>query len=169
MVSTSLSRLQLRVLPGLTSMPLVSTNCRFLRCEAHFSSRGRRQASTQGSSQPPRHIQATKAGDLGFDPALLHYLVDNSVRDHPEAAALREVTALHPRAVMQISPDEGQLLQMILKLLGARRTIEVGVFTGYSALVSALALPTDGKLVACDVSEEFVSVGRSRRALKCSD
>ena len=61
---------------------------------------------------------------------------------------------------MQISPDEGYLLGWLLPLLGARRTIEVGVFTGYSALATALALPADGTVVACDVSEEFAAVGR---------
>jgi len=104
-------------------------------------------------------LYCSYAGDLGFDPLLLKYMVDHSVREHPEATALRKLTASHPRAVMQISPDEGQLLQMILKLLGAKRIIEVGVFTGYSTLVSALALPDDGTIVACDVSQEFVNLG----------
>ena len=112
------------------------------------------------SRQFSRHVQESKAGSLGFDTRLLKYLVDNSVTEHPEAAALRELTASHRQAVMQISPDEGQLLQMVLKLLNARKTVEIGVFTGYSALVSALALPDDGKLVACDVNEEFVAMGQ---------
>ncbi|MBC7987977.1 MAG: class I SAM-dependent methyltransferase, partial [Luteimonas sp.] len=66
----------------------------------------------------------------------------------------------HPRAGMQISPEQGQLLALLVKLIGARRTIEIGVFTGYSALAVALALPADGAVLACDVSDEFTRVGR---------
>jgi predicted O-methyltransferase YrrM len=61
---------------------------------------------------------------------------------------------------MQISPEQGALLQMLVKLTGARRTIEIGVFTGYSALAVALALPADGRILACDVSDEYTRVGR---------
>jgi caffeoyl-CoA O-methyltransferase len=61
---------------------------------------------------------------------------------------------------MQISPEQGQLMQILVRLLGARQTIEIGVFTGYSALAVALALPEDGRLLACDVSDEFTRVGR---------
>ena len=61
---------------------------------------------------------------------------------------------------MQISPEQGSLLQMLVRLIGARRTIEVGVFTGYSALAVALALPDDGRVLACDISDEFTRVGR---------
>jgi caffeoyl-CoA O-methyltransferase len=65
-----------------------------------------------------------------------------------------------PHAGMQISPEQGQLMALLVKMLGARRTIEVGVFTGYSALAVALALPADGRVVACDVSEEWTGVAR---------
>ena len=89
------------------------------------------------------------------------YILANSLRDRPELKALRDVTADMPNAGMQISPDQGQLMALLVKATGARKAIEVGTFTGYSALVVASALPEDGTLVACDVSEEFTSVGRS--------
>jgi caffeoyl-CoA O-methyltransferase len=89
------------------------------------------------------------------------YIQANSLRDRPELKALRDVTADMPNAGMQISPDQGQLMALLVKATGARKAIEVGTFTGYSALVVASALPEDGTLVACDVSEEFTSVGRS--------
>jgi len=91
---------------------------------------------------------------------LYTYLLKNGVREHEALAGLREKTASHPRAVMQISPDEGQFLQFLVRILGAKKTIEVGVFTGYSSLATALALPADGKVIACDISEEYASIGR---------
>lgn len=96
---------------------------------------------------------------LNLDDALRRYLLDVSLREHPEQAALREATRSLPQAHMQISPEQGQLMQLLVKLAGARRTLEVGVFTGYSALTVALALPADGHVLACDVSEAFTSVG----------
>jgi caffeoyl-CoA O-methyltransferase len=90
----------------------------------------------------------------------LHDYVLRQNREHPELAKLREATASHPRGVMQISPEQGALLQMLVKLLGARRTIEIGVFTGYSALATALALPDEGGILACDISDEYTQVGR---------
>jgi caffeoyl-CoA O-methyltransferase len=97
---------------------------------------------------------------LTLDDALHDYVIEHGVREHPELAALREATRDHPRAGMQISPEQGQLMQLLVQLLGARRTIEIGVFTGYSALAVALALPDDGRLLACDVSDEYTRVGR---------
>lgn len=91
---------------------------------------------------------------------LYDYILANSLRDRPELKALRDETALMPMAGMQISPDQGQFMALLVKATGARKVIEVGTFTGYSALVVAGALPADGKLVACDVSEEYTSVGR---------
>lgn len=97
---------------------------------------------------------------LNLDDTLYRYLLDHSLREHPEQAALREATASHPSASMQISPDQGQFMALLVRLIGARRTIEVGVFTGYSALSVALALPDDGRVLACDISDEYTSVGR---------
>lgn len=92
--------------------------------------------------------------------ALSDYLREVSLRDHPLLARLRAETAAHPRAIMQITPEQGQFMQLLLRLTGARRTIEIGVFTGYSALITALALPEDGQVVACDISDEWTSLGR---------
>ncbi len=97
---------------------------------------------------------------LTLDETLHDYVIEHGVREHPELAALREATREHPRAGMQISPEQGQLMQLLVQLLGARRTIEIGVFTGYSALAVALALPDDGRLLACDISDEYTRVGR---------
>jgi predicted O-methyltransferase YrrM len=92
--------------------------------------------------------------------ALSGYLREVSLRDHPLLARLRAATASHPRAVMQITPEQGQFMQLLLRLTGARRPLEIGVFTGYSALITALALPADGQVVACDISDEWTSLGR---------
>src|SRR5260370_8187154 len=73
---------------------------------------------------------------------------------------VREGTAPLPLARMEISPEQGQFMGMLMRLLDARMTIEVGVFTGYSSISVALALPDDGKIIACDVSEEWTSIAR---------
>ncbi len=97
---------------------------------------------------------------LGLDDGLYNYLLSVSLREPPLFARLRERTRSMPEAGMQISPEQGQFLQLLIKLTGARKTLEIGTFTGYSALSVASVLPADGKLVACDVSDEFTSVGR---------
>ncbi|MCW5635913.1 MAG: class I SAM-dependent methyltransferase [Rubrivivax sp.] len=97
---------------------------------------------------------------LQLDEALQAYLREHSLREHAAQAALRAATAAHPHAGMQISPEQGQFMALLVKLIGARRAIEVGVFTGYSALTVALALPDDGRLIACDISDEYTRVGR---------
>jgi caffeoyl-CoA O-methyltransferase len=97
---------------------------------------------------------------LALDDRLHQYLLDVSLREHPQLAALREATRNHPRANMQIAPEQGQFMQLLVKMTGARRTIEIGVFTGYSALAVALALPDDGRVLACDISDEFTRIGR---------
>jgi caffeoyl-CoA O-methyltransferase len=91
---------------------------------------------------------------------LYAYLLGASLREPPLLKRLREETARHPEARMQISPEQGQFMQLLVKLMDARRCIEVGVFTGYSSLAVALALPQDGRLLACDLSEEFTAVAR---------
>ena len=83
------------------------------------------------------------------------YLLDVSLREASILGDLREATASHPKVVMQISPEQGQFMAMLVKLTGARRCVEVGVFTGYSSLAVALALPADGQIIACDIDEEF--------------
>jgi predicted O-methyltransferase YrrM len=88
------------------------------------------------------------------------YLLGSSSREPQILSRLREVTSKLPEAAMQISPEEGQFLALLVRLIGARRCIEIGTFTGYSALAVALALPTEGRIVACDVSEEWTNIGR---------
>ena len=97
---------------------------------------------------------------LTLDDTLQAYLVAHSVREIPAQSELREATRTHPHAGMQIGPEQGQLMALLVRLTGARRCIEVGVFTGYSALTVALALPADGYLLACDVSDAYTRVGR---------
>lgn len=97
---------------------------------------------------------------LNLDDTLYDYLLAHSLREHSCQTALRAATASHPRARMQIAPEQGQFMALLVKLLGVKKAIEVGVFTGYSALSVALALPADGRLLACDISEEFTTVGQ---------
>jgi predicted O-methyltransferase YrrM len=96
---------------------------------------------------------------IAMTEALYGYLLQ-TLREPDVLARLRKETAELPSGGMQISPEQGQLMALLVELCGARRTLEVGVFTGYSSTVVALALPADGKLVACDISEEWTSVAR---------
>jgi len=88
------------------------------------------------------------------------YLLSVSVHEPDVLRRLRDATAALPNARMQISVEQGQFLRLLIELIGAKKTLEVGTFTGYSALCVALALPAEGRIVACDVSEEFTNVGR---------
>ncbi len=97
---------------------------------------------------------------LGLDDQLYHYLLSTSLREPEILRQLRYETDYHPRAGMQIAPEQGQFMALLVQLIGARKTLEVGVFTGYSSLCVALALPPDGKIVACDVSEEYTAIAR---------
>jgi predicted O-methyltransferase YrrM len=97
---------------------------------------------------------------INLTPTVYQYILDHSVREHIVLRELREATAKIEHAVMQISPDQGQFMQLLTKLTGAKRCIEIGVFTGYSSLSVALALPPDGRIIACDVSEEWTSMAR---------
>jgi caffeoyl-CoA O-methyltransferase len=92
--------------------------------------------------------------------SLYDYMNDVSLREPPLLLALREETSELTQRSMQISPEQGQFMALLARLIGARRCLEVGVFTGYSSLATALALPDDGRIVACDVSEEWTSVAR---------
>ena len=91
---------------------------------------------------------------------LRDYLLSVSLRETPAQAALREATRSVRGALMQISPEQGAFMALLVELTGARRAIEVGTFTGYSALTVAQAMPADGRLVCCDVSEEWTAIGR---------
>jgi predicted O-methyltransferase YrrM len=91
---------------------------------------------------------------------LYDYLLSASLREPEILQALRQKTANHPMSQMQIAPEQGQFMALLVKLMDAKQALEVGVFTGYSALAVALALPADGKLVACDVSEEYTAIAQ---------
>ena len=99
-------------------------------------------------------------GSIGLDERLNEYVVDNHPAEHPVLSKLRKLTARMPMASMQIAPEQGHFLAFLAKLIGARNTLEIGTFTGYSALAVALALPKDGRVVACDVSEAWTNVAR---------
>jgi predicted O-methyltransferase YrrM len=98
--------------------------------------------------------------NVNLDERLQAYLQEHSLREHPVLRELREATAGMRHAGMQISPEQGQFMALLVRMLDARFTIEIGVFTGYSALAVALALPPEGQVVACDVSEEWTSMAR---------
>ena len=97
---------------------------------------------------------------IGLDGPLYDYLLTASLREHPVLARLRAATARHPKVNMQISPEQGQFMALLVRLIGATRCIEVGVFTGYSSLAVALAMPPTGRIVACDISEEYTAMAR---------
>ncbi len=97
---------------------------------------------------------------LSMTDALYDYLLAVSAREPEILRRQREETARLPNAGMQIGPEQGQFMALLIELIGARRTLEVGVFTGYSSLAVALALPPDGRVVACDVSEEWTAIAR---------
>lgn len=96
----------------------------------------------------------------GLDETIRAYLLANQPPEHPLLAELREVTATMTRSRMQISPEQGHFLAFLIRLIGARRVLEVGTFTGYSSLCMALALPPDGRVVACDKSAEWTDVAK---------
>lgn len=97
---------------------------------------------------------------LALDGRLYEYFLSVALREPAIMAELRDETSRHPLAEMQIAPETAPFIQMLVKLTGARRTIELGVYTGYSALATALALPDDGYLLACDVNADFCAMGQ---------
>ena len=97
---------------------------------------------------------------LAMSDRIHEYLLSVTLRESEPMRRLRDETAKLPNSRMQISPEQGQLMALLVELLGARQAIEVGVFTGYSALSVALALPSDGRLIACDVNEEWTAIAR---------
>jgi predicted O-methyltransferase YrrM len=97
---------------------------------------------------------------IGLDEKLHAYLLEVGVREHEVLRRLREETAALPQSSMQIAPEEGAFLALLVRILGARRVLEVGTFTGYSSTAMALALSADGRIVCCDLSKEWTDVAR---------
>ena len=103
----------------------------------------------------------TEIKSLGLSPELHAYLVDHGPPPDPVLDSLaRETQALGPISIMQVAPEQGALLTMLVRLTGARRVVEIGTFTGYSALCLARGLPDDGKLLCCDVSEDWTAIAK---------
>jgi caffeoyl-CoA O-methyltransferase len=97
---------------------------------------------------------------LGLSDRLYDYLCSASLREPDILVRLRRETAKFPLSQMQIAPEQGQFMALLVQLMGASKLLEIGTFTGYSALSLALVLPPDGKIVACDTSEEYTAVAR---------
>ena len=97
---------------------------------------------------------------LSYTSNLRQYVWQYGLREHPALKELRTETEKLPSSMMQICPEQGALMGNLIRLISAKRTIEVGTYTGYSAMAVALALPDDGEVLACDVSEEWTSIGK---------
>jgi predicted O-methyltransferase YrrM len=97
--------------------------------------------------------------EIQFSKRLRDYVL-STLREPDALKRLREETDSDPHAIMQIPPEQGQFMSFLVKALGVRKALEIGTYTGYSALCVALALPDDGRLVACDISENWVNIGR---------
>jgi predicted O-methyltransferase YrrM len=106
------------------------------------------------------NIKVMSTVQTGVTEDLIEYVRSVSLREPEVLTRLREETAKLPNAIMQISPEQGQFMGMLIRLLGAKLTLEVGVFTGYSSTSVALAMPEDGRIIACDVSAEYTAVAR---------
>ncbi len=97
---------------------------------------------------------------LELDGKLCNYIQSVSLREPEILAQLREETGKLPMSNMQIAPEQGQFMALLVQLMGAKKTLDIGVFTGYSSLVVALALPQDGQVVACDIDETYTAIAR---------
>ncbi len=97
---------------------------------------------------------------ISYDEKMYQYMQSVALRESETLGALREVTQRMEQANMQISPDQGQFMALLVKLMNAKYIVEVGTFTGYSALAMAQALPDDGRLIACDISREWTRTGQ---------
>ncbi|MCG8347137.1 MAG: class I SAM-dependent methyltransferase [Chloroflexales bacterium] len=108
----------------------------------------------------PDSAATSSRRSIELSDALYNYLHAVSLREPEVLQQLRAETARNPEGRMQVGPEQGQFMALLLQLIGAQRTIEIGVFTGYSTLWTALALPANGRIVACDVNAEWTSIGQ---------
>jgi predicted O-methyltransferase YrrM len=97
--------------------------------------------------------------EIQFSKELREYLL-STLREPDVLKRLREETDSDPHAIMQIPPEQGQFMSFLVKALGVKKALEVGTYTGYSALCVALAMPDDGKIIACDINENWVNIGK---------
>ena len=113
-------------------------------------------------SQPLSHLKTVHMSSthLKITDELAEYIRAFSLREPELLGRLRQDTAALPRGSMQITPEQGQFFSLLIQMLNAKDTLEIGVFTGYSSIAVALALPSDGKLIACDISDEYTQVAR---------
>jgi predicted O-methyltransferase YrrM len=98
---------------------------------------------------------------LNLTPALREYLLAHTVHEHPVLCELRLATQQMRQFEMQISPEQGQFMRLLIELIAAKKTLEIGTFTGYSALAVALALPADGEVIACDINPEWAAMAQT--------
>lgn len=98
--------------------------------------------------------------DIQISKGLYEYILSVSLREHEALRELREVTAKDPNAIMQIPPEQGQFMALLVKMLGAKKTLEIGTYTGYSTLSVALAMPDNSITVTCDINPEWANIGR---------
>jgi len=117
--------------------------------------------TTSNTNQENQRISRPKFADPPrYSQESYEYVLSKGNREHSLMTELRQLTSSHERARMMTTPEQVCFIQFLLKAISAKSTIEVGVFTGYSTLGTALALPSDGKVIACDISDEYASIGR---------
>lgn len=131
---------------------------RDLRTRALLRAATRRAQRAEVVELPANRAAMSKS--VFMDEAVVNYIVAETVHEHPILRELRAETSHRENAVMEIGPEQGAFMQLLARIVGAKRYLEIGVFTGYSALAMALAMPADGAIVACDVSEEYTAVAR---------